>query len=106
MRSCQVPIGDLFLGKSGYLTAAAEWYVTGLTRELEGSMSPHAWESLTPVTIQFRLYLTAIGLSDPWPLAEITINLDTASQWVSKMGYVQRPGDPNTPYKPPKSRTP
>ena len=25
-------------------------------------------------------------LPDPWPLAEITINLDTASQWVSKMG--------------------
>ena len=42
-------------------------------------------------------------LPDPWPLAKITINLDTASQWVSKMGrlfladeYVQRPGDPNT----------
>ena len=25
-------------------------------------------------------------LPDPWPLAKITINLDTASQWVSKMG--------------------
>ena len=42
-------------------------------------------------------------LPDPWPLAKITINLDTASQWVSKMGrlffadrYVQHPGDPNS----------
>ena len=42
-------------------------------------------------------------MPDPWPLAKITINLDTASQWVSKMGrlffadeYVQRPGDPHT----------
>ena len=31
-----------------YLTATTEWYVTGLTRELEGSMSPQAWMSLTP----------------------------------------------------------
>ena len=34
--------------RSGYLTATTEWNITGLTRELEGSMSPHAWESLTP----------------------------------------------------------
>ena len=39
--------------RSGYLTATTEWYVTGLTRELEGSMSPHAWESLTPAVWQF-----------------------------------------------------
>ena len=36
----------------GYLTATTEWFVTGLTRELDGSMSPHAWESLTPAVWQ------------------------------------------------------
>ena len=36
------------LQRSGYLTATTEWYVIGLTRELEGSISPQAWMSLTP----------------------------------------------------------
>ena len=26
------------------------------------------------------------GLPDPWPLAKVTINMDSPSQWVSKMG--------------------
>ena len=52
-------------------------------------------------------------LPDPWPLAKITINLDTASQWVSKMGRlflrmttfsVQVTQTP--PYKPLKYRAP
>ena len=34
--------------RAGYLTATTEWYVIGLTRELEGNISPQAWESLTP----------------------------------------------------------
>ena len=38
----------------GYLTATTEWYVIGLTRELEGNMSPQAWESLTPAVWQLR----------------------------------------------------
>ena len=32
--------------RSGYLTATTEWYVMGLTLELDGSMSPHAWIGL------------------------------------------------------------
>ena len=36
------------LQRSGYLTATTEWYVMGLTLELDGSISPHAWMSLTP----------------------------------------------------------
>ena len=36
------------LQRSGYLTATTEWYVTGLTLELDGNMSPHVWMSLTP----------------------------------------------------------
>jgi hypothetical protein len=38
-------------------------------------------------------------LPDPWPLAKITINLDTASQWVSNMGrlfFDSRPADRST----------
>ena len=38
----------------GYLTATTEWYVIGLTRELEGNMSPQAWESVTPAVWQLR----------------------------------------------------
>ena len=36
------------LQRSGYLTATTEWYVTGLTLELDGSINPQAWMSLTP----------------------------------------------------------
>ena len=36
------------LQRSGYLTATTEWYVTGLTLELDGSINPHAWMSPTP----------------------------------------------------------
>ena len=35
------------LQRSGYLTATTEWYVTGLTLELDGSINPHAWMSLS-----------------------------------------------------------
>ena len=36
------------LQRSGCLTATTEWYVTGLTLELDGSINPQAWMSLTP----------------------------------------------------------
>ena len=36
------------LQRFGYLTATTEWYVTGLTLELDGNMSPHVWMLLTP----------------------------------------------------------
>ena len=33
----------------------------------------------------FRVATLPINLPDPWPLAKITINMGSASQWVSKM---------------------
>ena len=57
--------------------------------------------------------LTSELLSDPWLLAKITINLDTASQWPSKREdfsvadeYVQCAGDPQPLCKLLKCRTP
>ena len=47
-------------------------------------------------------------LPDPWPLAKITINLDTASQWEPKWEdfffadeYVRRPSGPQAAVQPP-----
>ena len=37
-----------FLHSIGYLTATTKWYVTGLTRELDGRTNPHAWILATP----------------------------------------------------------
>ena len=37
-----------FLHSIGYLTATTEWYVTGLTRELDGRTNPHAWRLRKP----------------------------------------------------------
>ena len=39
----------------GYLTATTEWYVTGLTRELEGITSPHACRFATPAVSEFSV---------------------------------------------------
>ena len=39
----------------GYLTATTAWYVTGLTLELEGNISPHEWMLLIPAVSEFRV---------------------------------------------------
>ena len=41
----------MYRQRSGYLTATTEWYVIGLTLELDAS--PHAWISLTPAVWEF-----------------------------------------------------
>ena len=48
--------------RSGYLTATTEWYVIGLTRELEGNMRPQVYEPLTPVWLLRSAWISpAIG---------------------------------------------
>ena len=44
-------------------------------------------------------------LPDPWPLAKITINLDTASQWEPKMGRLFLRGRVRTASKRPAGRS-
>ena len=39
----------------GYLTATTEWYVTGLTRELDGSTSPHTCKFATPAVSELSV---------------------------------------------------
>jgi hypothetical protein len=43
---------SMYWHELGYRTATTEWYATGLTRELDGSMSPQACVPLTPAVWQ------------------------------------------------------
>ena len=79
-----------------YLYALVQQHGPQLQRVYEASK-----EHATTMTNPSNTVHCLSTLPDPWPLAKITINLDTASQWVSKMGklffadrYVQHPEDP------------
>ena len=54
-------------------------------KELKHRSRPQELPAIPPQLTSELLHCLST-LPDPWPLAKITINLDTASQWVSKMG--------------------
>ena len=47
---------------------------------------PGELPTIPPELTSGLLHCLSTRLPDPWPLAKITINMDSASQWVSKMG--------------------
>ena len=73
------------LQRSGYLTATTEWYVMGLTLELDGSISPHAWMSLTPAVWE----LSTAGMSRTKDRGKFTVVLvrPSSRNWANSCNW-------------------